>query len=121
MPEAHIPEVPRFALPLATTPTIAGYDIRETLGMVVGITVRTRGLGGQIGAGLKSLVGGEIKQYTQNCYIARNEALQRLVEHAQSMGAEAVVSIYFDSNELQATMDEIIAYGTAVRLQRPMK
>lgn len=121
MSAPHIPEIPRFAIPLSTTPTIAGFDVRETLGMVVGITVRTRGLGGQLGAGLKSLVGGEIKQYTQNAYLARNEALQRLVEHAQSLGAEAVVQIYFDSNELQATMDEIIAYGTAVRLQRPLR
>lgn len=120
-PNAHIPEIPQFPIPLSTSHEIAGFDIAQTLGMVVGITVRTRGLGGQIGAGLKSLVGGEIKQYTQNAYLARNEALARLVEHAQAMGADAVVQIYFDSNELQATMDEIIAYGTAVRLARRMR
>ena len=118
MPKQENPQVvpsPNFAIPLTTTNFLPGTKITKVLGLVVGITVRTRGLGGQIGAGFKGLIGGEIKQYTQNAYLARHEALARLVEHAQSMGADAVVKIYFDSNELQATMDEIIAYGTAVK------
>ncbi len=119
MPKPSPPQVvpsPNFAIPLSTTNFIPGFEITQSLGLVVGITVRTRGLGGQIGAGFKSLVGGEITQYTQNAYLARHEALQRLVEHAQSIGGDAVIQIYFDSNELQATMDEIIAYGTAVKI-----
>ena len=111
---SHIPEIATFDIPLATTNFLPGFSVERYLGLVVGITVRTRGLGRQVQAGLKAIAGGEIKQYTQNAYLARNEALGRMVEHAKQMGANAVLQIYFDSNELQTTMDEIIAYGTAV-------
>jgi uncharacterized protein YbjQ (UPF0145 family) len=82
--------------------------------LTYGITVRSRGLGGNIIAGLRTIGGGEIKEYTELAHQARQQALDRLQEHAQSMGANAVVSVMFDSTEVGNTMDEIIAFGTAV-------
>jgi uncharacterized protein YbjQ (UPF0145 family) len=84
------------------------------LGMVYGITVRSRGLGGNIIAGFRTLAGGEIKEYTEMAHQARQQALDRLSEHASSLGANAVMSVMFDSTEIGKTMDEIIAFGTAV-------
>lgn len=102
---------------VATTERIAGYEVVETLGEVFGITVRSRGLLGNIGAGLKSIVGGEITQYTRLLEEAREHAIQRMVEHAQAKGADAVVMMRFDSSEIGSAMSEIVAYGTAVRLR----
>ena len=82
--------------------------------MVYGITVRSRGLGGNIVAGLRTIAGGEIKEYTELAKQARQEALDRLSDHAKSMGANAVLSVMFDSTEMAASMEEIIAFGTAV-------
>ncbi len=103
---------------VATTGEVAGYEVTETLGEVFGITVRSRGLFGNIGAGLKSLVGGEIKQYTSLLEQAREHAVQRLVERATAAGADAVIMMRFDSSEIGNTMSEIVAYGTAVKLRR---
>jgi len=103
---------------VATTFDVAGYEVTETLGEVFGITVRSRGLFGNIGAGLKSLVGGEIKQYTSLLEQAREHAVQRMIEHATALGADAVVMMRFDSSEIGNTMSEIVAYGTAVKLRR---
>jgi len=102
---------------VSTTERVAGYEVVETLGEVFGITVRSRGLLGNIGAGLKSLVGGEITQYTHLLEEAREHAVQRMVEHAQAKGADAVIMMRFDSSEIGTTMSEIVAYGTAVRLR----
>jgi uncharacterized protein YbjQ (UPF0145 family) len=102
---------------VATTERIAGYEVVETLGEVFGITVRSRGLLGNIGAVLKSIVGGEITQYTHLLEEAREHAVQRMVEHAQAKGADAVVMMRFDSSEIGSAMSEIVAYGTAVRLR----
>lgn len=82
--------------------------------MAYGITVRSRGIGGNIVAGLRTIAGGEIVEYTQLAHQARQQALDRMAEHAASMGANAVISVMFDSSELGATMEEIIAFGTAV-------
>jgi uncharacterized protein YbjQ (UPF0145 family) len=101
---------------IVTTPDIAGRRIAETIGQAFGVVVRSRGLGGNIMAGLRSLVGGEIVEYTQMLEEARRHAVDRLTENAALMGADAVVVMRFDSSEIGDTMSEIVAYGTAVRL-----
>jgi uncharacterized protein YbjQ (UPF0145 family) len=101
---------------LLTSNYASGYRIDKLLGMVYGITVRSRGLGGNIIAGLRTIGGGEINEYTEMAHQARQQALDRLADHAKSMGANAVISVMFDSTEIGNTMDEIIAFGTAVVL-----
>ena len=93
---------------------VAGQRVRETLGQVFGVVVRSRGLGGNIVAGLRSLVGGEIHEYTQLLEETRRQAVDRMVKNATTMGANAVVMMRFDSSEIGQTMSEIVAYGTAV-------
>ena len=102
---------------IATTPFIAGHRIVETKGHAFGLVVRSRGLGGNIMAGLRSLGGGEIHEYTSLLEDARRQAVDRLVQNATLMGANAVISMRFDSSELAGTMSEIVAYGTAVIVQ----
>jgi uncharacterized protein YbjQ (UPF0145 family) len=99
---------------VVTTPYLSGYRVTETKGMVFGLVVRSRGLGGNIMAGLRSLGGGEIHEYTEMLEDTRRQALDRLVQNATLMGANAVFSMRFDSSELAGTMSEIVAYGTAV-------
>lgn len=99
---------------LATSPFVAGYKVDKVIGMAYGITVRSRGIGGNIVAGLRTIGGGEIKEYTQLAHTARQEALDRLAEHAKALGANAVLSVDFDSTEMAQSMEEIIAFGTAV-------
>jgi len=103
------------SMPILLTSNYApGYKIEKVFGMVYGITVRSRGLGGNILAGLRTLAGGEIVEYTEMAHQARQQALDRLSQQASSMGANAVLSVMFDSTEIGNTMDEIIAFGTAV-------
>ena len=99
---------------VATTPFIAGHKIVETKGQVFGLVVRSRGFSGNLIAGLRSLGGGEIKEYTSLLEDTRRQALDRLVKNATLMGGNAVVSMRFDSSEMATTMTEIVAYGTAV-------
>jgi uncharacterized protein YbjQ (UPF0145 family) len=99
---------------IATTPYIAGWRVVETKGQVFGLVVRSRGLGGNIMAGLRSLGGGEIHEYTSLLEDTRRQAIDRMVQNATLMGANAIVSMRFDSTELAGTMSEIVAYGTAV-------
>ena len=99
---------------IVTTEGIAGQRIVETKGEVFGLVVRSRGLGGNIMASLRSLKGGEITEYTEMLEEARRHAIDRLVQNAAAMGANAVVRMQFDSSELGQTMSEIVAYGTAV-------
>ena len=101
---------------VATTPFIAGHRIVETKGQTFGLVVRSRGFSGNLIAGLRSLGGGEIHEYTSLLEDTRRQALDRLVKNATLMGANAVVSMRFDSSELAGTMSEIVAYGTAVVL-----
>ncbi|HLI50989.1 MAG TPA: YbjQ family protein [Thermomicrobiaceae bacterium] len=103
---------------IATTESVAGQRVVETLGEVFGLVVRSRGIGGNIVAGLRSIVGGEIKEYTQMLEEARQHALDRMVANAEALGADAVVMMRFDSSELANYMSEIVAYGTAVRLEK---
>ena len=99
---------------VATTPYIGGYRVVETKGMVFGLVVRSRGLGGNIMAGLRSLGGGEIHEYTELLEDTRRQAIDRLVQNATLAGGNAVLSMRFDSSEIASTMSEIVAYGTAV-------
>jgi len=99
---------------VATTPYVAAHRVVETKGQVFGLVVRSRGLAGNVAAGLRSLVGGEIHEYTQLLEDTRRQALDRMVQNAMLMGANAVISMRFDSSELGSTMSEIVAYGTAV-------
>ena len=99
---------------VATAPFIAGHRVVETKGQTFGLVVRSRGFSGNLIAGLRSLAGGEIHEYTQLLEDTRRQALDRLVKNATLMGGNAVISMRFDSSELAGTMSEIVAYGTAV-------
>ena len=99
---------------VSTAPFVAGHRVVETKGQVFGLVVRSRGLAGNISASLRSLVGGEIHEYTELLEDTRRQALDRLVSNAALMGANAVISMRFDSSELNNSMSEIVAYGTAV-------
>lgn len=99
---------------VVTTGNVAGHRIVETKGQVFGVIVRSRGLGGNIVAGLRSLFGGEIHEYTAMVEDARRQAIDRMVQNAALMGANAVVRMMFDSSEIGSVMTEIVAYGTAV-------
>jgi len=99
---------------VTTTENIAGYRVDKSLGQVFGVIVRSRGLGGNILAGLRSIVGGEIKEYTQLLEETRRHAIDRMITNATAMGANAVVMMRFDSAEIGQTMTEVVAYGTAV-------
>jgi uncharacterized protein YbjQ (UPF0145 family) len=101
---------------IATSPFVAGYRVMETKGQVFGLVVRSRGLGGNIVAGLRSIAGGEIHEYTSLLEDTRRQAIDRMVQNATLVGANAVISMRFDSSELAGTMSEIVAYGTAVVL-----
>jgi uncharacterized protein YbjQ (UPF0145 family) len=102
---------------VTTTPFVAGHRVVESKGQAFGLVVRSRGLAGNISAGLRSLVGGEIREYTELLEDTRRQALDRLVSNAALMGANAVISMRFDSSELNNSMSEIVAYGTAVVLE----
>jgi uncharacterized protein YbjQ (UPF0145 family) len=101
---------------VVTTEDVAGQRVVETKGQVFGVVVRSRGLGGNIVAGLRSLLGGEIHEYTAMVEDARRQAIDRMTENATLMGANGVTRMMFDSTEMGQTMTEIVAYGTAVVL-----
>jgi uncharacterized protein YbjQ (UPF0145 family) len=99
---------------VVTTENLPGHRVSDVKGQCFGVVVRSRGIGGNIMAGLRSIVGGEIKEYTALLEEARRHAVDRLVQNATMMGANAVVMMRFDSSEIGQTMSEIVAYGTAV-------
>ena len=99
---------------VATTNDLAGYRIVRQLGLVRGITVRSRSVIGNFAAGVQSIFGGNITIYTRLAEDARREAYSLLVEHAQAMGANAVVAMRYDANEIMEGITEVLAYGTAV-------
>jgi uncharacterized protein YbjQ (UPF0145 family) len=99
---------------VSTTPFVAGHRVVETRGQVFGLVVRSRGFSGNLIASLRSIGGGEIKEYTSLLEDTRRQALDRMVQNATLMGGNAVISMRFDSSELAGTMSEIVAYGTAV-------
>lgn len=103
---------------VTTTENIHGYEVEQVLGHAFGVVVRSRGIGGNFAAGLRSLVGGEIKEYTEMLEDARKEAINRMTRNAHAMGANAIVMMRFDSSEMAQTMSEIVAYGTAVVVRK---
>src|SRR3954462_15992874 len=100
-----------------TTENVAGHRIKAVKGQAVGVVVRRRGLGGNIMAGLRGIVGGEIIEYTQLLEETRKPAIDRMVKIARLMQANAIVMMRFDSSEMGQTMSEIVAYGTAVVIE----
>ncbi len=103
---------------VTTTERPAGYEVKQAIGQVFGVVVRSRGLGGNLLAGLQGLAGGEITQFTRLVEDTRRHALDRMVENARAMGANAVVMMRFDSSELGQTMTEVVAYGTAAIIEK---
>lgn len=103
---------------IVTTENIPGYEVEEVLGTCFGLIVRSRGLGADILASLKGIIGGEIKQYTAMLEDSRKEAMDRLVKNAQAMGANAILMVRFDSGEAGQNMSEVFAYGTAVKVRK---
>lgn len=99
---------------ISTMNDLPGYRVTKVIGEVSGLTVRTRHIGAQIGAAFKAIGGGELKGLTLQLSESREEALDRLKEEATRVGANAVLAMRFDSNELQSQFQEILAYGTAV-------
>jgi uncharacterized protein YbjQ (UPF0145 family) len=103
---------------ITTANDLPGYEITETLGEVFGLTVRSRNVGSQIGAGLKSIVGGELKGMTKALVDSRVQVTERMVEEAEKKGADAIVAMRFDTSEMGGNWTEICAYGTAVRARK---
>ena len=103
---------------ISTTNELAGYEISEVLGEVMGLTVRSRNIGSQIGAGLKSILGGELKGMTKALVESREQVMQWMVEEAEAKGADAIVAMRFDTSDMGNGWTEICAYGTAVRTKR---
>ena len=103
---------------VVTTENVAGYRVRAVKGQVFGVVVRSRGLGGNLMAGFRSIVGGEITEYTEMLEEARRHAVDRMIKNATAMEANAIVMMRFDSSEIGQTMSEIVAYGTAVVLEQ---
>jgi uncharacterized protein YbjQ (UPF0145 family) len=117
MPSTPLPSPPPPSALAVTTPYVPGFRIVRVFGVTWGLIVRSRGLGRNITASLRSLAGGEITEYTQLLDQSRHEALQRLQQNASALGANAVVSVGFASSELGEVMTEILAYGTAVQIE----
>ena len=108
-------------LMVVTTSTIPGYEIVKALGIVHGMTVRTRGVGGKIIAGIEGMFGGEVTAYSSEAEKARKESMERLIENAKSVGANAIVRTDFETSDiLNGTATIFSAYGTAV-IMRPIK
>ena len=102
---------------ITTMNDLPGYEIEEVLGEVFGLTVRSRNAFSQMGAGLKSMLGGELKGMTKALVDSRHEVVQRMVEEAEGKGADAILAMRFDTSEMGPNWTEICAYGTAVRTQ----
>src|SRR5512143_1993534 len=103
---------------VTTAFTLDGYRIARNLGIVRGITVRTRSIIGNIGAGLQTIFGGNISLLQELCERTRQEAFQVMMQHAQELGANAVVGMRYDANEVMSGVTEVLAYGTAVVVEK---
>ena len=103
---------------ITTAFTLDGYKITKTLGIVRGITVRSRSIFGTIGASFQTLVGGNISLYTELCEKSRIEAFDILVNHAEHLGANAIIGMRYDANEVAQGVTEVLAYGTAVVVEK---
>ena len=103
---------------ITTGNEIPGHEVEEVYGEVFGLTVRSRNVGSQIGAGLKSILGGELKGMTKALIDSRQQVMERMIEEAEAKGANAIIAMRFDTSELGTTWTEICAYGTAVRARK---
>ena len=103
---------------LTNTDSVPGYKIDKILGIVIGNTVRAKHIGKDIMAGLKTIVGGEIKQYTEMLTDARKESINRMINNAKEMGADAIINVRFMTSSTMAGAAELLAYGTAVKLRK---
>ncbi len=103
---------------VTTMNDIPGYDVDEVFGEVMGLTVRSRNIGSQIGAGLKSILGGELKGMTKALIDSRKQVMERMIEEAEAKGANAIIAMRFDTSEMGGQWTEICAYGTAVRAHK---
>ena len=103
---------------VTTMNDIPGYEVDEVFGEVMGLTVRSRNVGSQIGAGLKSILGGELKGMTKALVASREQVRQRMIEEAEAHGANAIIAMRFDTSEMGGNWTEICAYGTAVRVHK---
>jgi uncharacterized protein YbjQ (UPF0145 family) len=103
---------------ITTAFTLDGYRIVRTLGIVRGITVRSRSIVGNIGAGIQTLFGGNITLLQELCEKARQEAYMLMLQHANEMGANAIIGMRYDANEVMAGVTEVLAYGTAVVVEK---
>ncbi len=103
---------------ITTTNDLAGYRITKSLGLVRGITVRSRSFVGTLGGALQTLAGGNISMFTELCEESRQEAYDLMVEHAAKMGANGIVAMRYESTELMNGVTEVLAYGTAVVVER---
>lgn len=103
---------------VTTTFEISGYEIVEQLGIVRGIIVRSRSVIGNIGAGIQSLFGGNITIFTDLCEQAREDSFKLMIDHATEMGADAIIGMRYDANEVMDGITEVLSYGTAVRLKK---
>ena len=103
---------------VTTMNDIPGYEVDEVYGEVMGLTVRSRNIGSQIGASLKSIVGGELKGMTKSLVDSRSEVMERMAQEAEAKGANAIIAMRFDTSEMGPNWTEICAYGTAVRMHK---
>jgi uncharacterized protein YbjQ (UPF0145 family) len=103
---------------ITTMNDVPGHSVEEVYGEVFGLTVRSRNIGSQIGAGLKSMFGGELKGMTKALADSRSEVVERMVGEAEAKGANAILAMRFDTSEMGDTWTEICAYGTAVRIRK---
>jgi len=103
---------------VTTMNDIPGYEVDEVFGEVMGLTVRSRNVGSQIGAGLKSIVGGELKGMTTALIDSRQQVMERMVAEAEAKGANAIIAMRFDTSDMGGNWTEICAYGTAVRVHK---
>jgi uncharacterized protein YbjQ (UPF0145 family) len=103
---------------ISTMNDVPGYEITEVIGEVFGLTVRARNIGSQIGAGFKSILGGELKGMTKQLIESRQESIQRLIEEAEGKGANCILAMRFDVSDLGGNWSEICAYGTAIKIKQ---
>jgi uncharacterized protein YbjQ (UPF0145 family) len=103
---------------ITTSIELAGYKVTQNLGVVRGITVRSRSVLGNIAGGLQSLMGGRLSIYVELCEKSREEAFQHLIQHASERGANAIISMRYDANEITDGVTEVLAYGTAVVVEK---
>src|SRR5436190_865258 len=103
---------------VTTMNDIPGYEVDEVFGEVMGLTVRSRNIGSQLGAGFKSILGGELKGMTKALIESRQQVMERMIDEAQAKGADAIVAMRFDTSEMGPNWTEICAYGTAVRTRK---